>query len=421
MKVAYIFTEVPQIPGMFPNAELDEMKARGLPIELFILRTRPARTAEAGRIEEEFIIHRSGYVFSRGLLRDFVFSVAQHPWLFLCTLARIVRDTCRSPRILLRSLAILPKSIHFAAVARRGDFTLLHAYWASIPALGASIMSRFSGLPFTTWAHAGGDIYNNRRQTRAALRSRLREARMIVTCNQANPPYFAELVGAEIHSRLHLLTHGVDLERFHPSGVADSRRRPRLLAVSRLSIAKGYDTLLDACRILVDRGRDFECWIGGTGRLERRLHARAAELQLGETIRFLGHVDHGELPDLYRSAEIFLMPSVIGPMGARDGLPNVLLEAMASGLACVGSRIASIPEVITDGETGLLVEPGDRADLADAIERLLDDEVLRSRLASGGVAKIRDGYGRREAMDRLYTLLLSAQDDRKDRGRSHTA
>ncbi|MBD3161741.1 MAG: glycosyltransferase [Candidatus Eisenbacteria bacterium] len=411
MKVGYVFTEVPQIAGMFPNAELDEMDARGLSLEIFILRNRPATTEEARRIEAKFPVHRRPYLLSGPLLRDFVAGVVRHPVLFLGAVGRIVRDTIGSPAILLRSLGVVPKSIHFAAEARRLGVDLLHAYWASVPATGASLISRFSGIPYTTWAHAGGDIYNRKRQTPGALRSRLREARLVFTCNSANPPYFEKLAGPEIGAKLHLISHGVAIDRFRPASDRGSRPEeapPRILAVSRLSVSKGYDRLLEACRLLADRGHRFECWIAGTGILERALRDQAGRLGLEGTVRFLGHVDHGELPDLYRSADLFAMPSVIGPKGARDGLPNVLLEAMASGLACVGSNVASIPEVIADGETGLLVESGDVAALAAALERLLEDPALRARLGAAAVERIREEYARPIAMQRLYDLLVAA-------------
>ena len=411
MKIGYVFTEVPQIAGMFPNAELDEMDARGLSIEIFILRGRPATTAEARRIERKFPVHRRPNLFSAAVLRDFASTIARHPILFLQAIGRAVLDTAGSPAILIRSLGVVPKSIHFAAEARRLGVTLLHAYWANVPATGASLISRFSGIPFTTWAHAGGDIYNRRRQTPRALRSRLREARAVFTCNAANLPYFEKLAGPEILGKVSLVSHGVETERFHPAegGARRGGEEPvRILAVSRLSVSKGYDRLLDACRLLKDRGRSFDCRIAGTGSLEGALREQARRLGLEGTVHFLGHVDHGELPELYRSADIFVMPSVIGPKGARDGLPNVLLEAMASGLACVGSDVASIPEVIADGETGLLARSGDVEALAAAIDRLLSDRGLRERLGAAAIERVRAEYARPVAMRKLHDLLVGA-------------
>lgn len=405
MKVGYVFTEVPQVAGMFPNAELEELSRRGLDIELFILRGRPASTDEAKRIERAFPTHRVGYLAPR-VIGTLLLESLRRPGLVFGLLGEVMRDTLTSPKIAIKSLGVLPKSIYFARLAERRGVTLFHAYWASLPALAASIASRVAGRPFTTWAHAGADIYNRNHQTVGALRSRLRQAATVFTCNAANLPYFRTLVGEATAAKVLLLSHGVDVRRF------EYRERSRadrleLLAVGRLSPAKGFDVLLRACRLLQDRGRDFRCSIAGDGQLRASLGALIRELGLGERARLLGHVDHSALPALYGESDLFIMPSVIGPKGSRDGLPNVLLEAMATGLACVGSEVASIPEVIQDGRTGILVPPGDAAALADALEILLQDPARRKSMGHAAAELVRERYARPGCMERLLDRFRS--------------
>lgn len=416
MRIGYVFTEVPQVAGMFPNAELDQMAARGVEIEIFILRNKAAQTPEAQRIEARFRVHRSPYFISARLIGDVAAEMLAHPVRFLGTIARITRDAAGAPRILVKSLGIVPKSIHLGAVARRRGITLVHAYWASLPALSASIMARRAGVPFTTWAHAGADIYNRNHQTDRALRSRLGEARLVLTCNQANLAHFESLAGRGALERVRLLTHGVDTERFEAAAAAAARARDAaaratasrpigVLAVGRLSPAKGFDVLIDACAILRDRRLPFACRIVGSGAQADALRARAAAADVADLVAMPGHVEHPELPRLYAEHDVFVMPSVIGPKGSRDGLPNVLLEAMATGLACVGSAAASIPEAIEHERTGLLVPPGDPHALAGAIERLASDPPLRARLGAEARVRVRERYGRGPAMDTLYRLF----------------
>jgi glycosyltransferase involved in cell wall biosynthesis len=407
MRIAYIFTELPSVAGMFPNAEMDAMAARGIAIEIFVLRGRPAVTGEAKRIEATYPTHRSPYLLSPALLGESCLAILRHPLLVAGVVVRTIAETIRSPRVLLKSLAVLPKTIRFAALARRRRMTLLHAYWAHLPAFAAEVMSRLSGIEFTTWAHAGGDIYQRTFQTEAALRARMRAARLVFTCNRANLDYFQTLVEPEVLSRVRLLTHGIDLEQFHPTAGKAPAARPVILAVGGFAPAKGHRYLIEACRLLEREGRPFECRLAGTGRLEEQIRRQVHKAGIEERIRFLGQVPHERLPALYREADIFVMPSVIGPAGSRDGLPNVLLEAMASGVASIGSRIASIPEAIEDGRTGLLVPPGDPGALAAAIRRLLQDESLRRSLGAAAVERVTSRFARGPAMQALYTTFCS--------------
>ena len=271
-------------------------------------------------------------------------------------------------------------------------------------------MGRFGDLPFTTWAHAGSDIYNRNHQTDAALRSRLREAGFVLTCNAANLAHFKKLLDSSVLEKVELLTHGVDLDRFQRSG--DTAPEPgTILAVGRLSPAKGYQFLLEACRLLKERGVGFRCSIAGSGQMAAELEAYCSREGLGDVVKLLGHVDHPKLPEMYRATEIFVMPSIIGPKGSRDGLPNVLLEAMATRVACVGTDVASIPEAIDHEKTGLLVPPEDPVALADAIERFLTDAGLRERLGAAAREKVRGAYGRESAMDRLLEIFRGLHGD----------
>ncbi len=407
MRLGYVFTELPNVAGMFPNAEIEAMGARGAAIEIFVLRGRSRETDETRRLERTYPVHRSPYLFSLAVAGDWLAAGLRHPVLLGGIIIRTVLETCRSPRVLVKSLAILPKSVHFARLAKRRRVTLVHAYWAHLPALAASVMARLSGLEFTTWAHAGGDIYQRTYQTEAALRARLRQARAVLTCNRANVEYFQTLAPADVLARMHLLTHGIDLAQFQPASRPKGKTEPAILAVGGFAPAKGHRHLIEACRLLAREGRRFRCLLAGTGSLEEAVRRQVHEAGLDERVRFLGQVPHERLPALYGESDLFVMPSVIGPAGSRDGLPNVLLEAMACGLPSVGSDIASIPEVIIEGKTGLLVAPGDPEALAAAIGRLLSDEGLRLSLGEAAARLVRAHYGREPAMDALFGIFRS--------------
>src|SRR5690606_12661002 len=148
--------------------------------------------------------------------------------------------------------------------------------------------------------------------------------------------------------------------------------RPRqIVSVGRLVEKKGFDVLIDACAIMADRGVDFNCRIVGTGELEAELREQIARLGVEQHIELTGPRPQREVIDLIQNAAVFAAPCVNGSDGNRDGLPTVLLESMALGTPAVSTDVTGIPEILRDGETGLMVPQHDAHALATALERLL--------------------------------------------------
>src|SRR5262249_16325102 len=158
-------------------------------------------------------------------------------------------------------------------------------------------------------------------------------------------------------------------------------RPPRIVAVGRLVEKKGFEDLVDACAILAERGRDFECRIVGTGELEAQLAARIAARGLAGRVVLVGPRPLDEVAREVQGAAALAAACVVGSDGNRDGLPTTLLEAMALGTPCVATDVTGIPEVVRDGETGILVPQHDPTALAAALAYLLDDPEARVRLA----------------------------------------
>ncbi|HSM13403.1 MAG TPA: glycosyltransferase family 4 protein, partial [Thermoanaerobaculia bacterium] len=186
--------------------------------------------------------------------------------------------------------------------------------------------------------------------------------------------------------RSRVIPYGVDVGLFRPDPERRSiwRRRldipdaaPLALAVGRMATKKGFHLLVDELPALLERVPEARfVFAGGGDRLEE-FRTRCAPL--GDRVHFPGGVLHDELPDLYRAADLFVLPAVHDASGNVDGLPNVILEAMASGLPVVASAISGIPIAVADGETGALVPEGDRAALREAVAGLLSDPGRRAR------------------------------------------
>ena len=234
----------------------------------------------------------------------------------------------------------------------------VHGYFAHRPAEVAALAAGDLGVGFSFSVHA----LDARKVPAGELADRARAASGVVACN-TDVAQHVEVPGAHVH----LLPHGVDLARFRPRPHPDSDGHLRVLAVGRLVEKKGFSTLIDAVARL-----QVPCLlrIAGTGAEHARLAAAIDRHGLNDTVELVGRRSHDELPDDYAWADLVAVPSVVDSGGDRDGLPNVALEAMASGRPTVVSDVAALGAVVRDASSGPVVPPGDAAALAEALTML---------------------------------------------------
>jgi glycosyltransferase involved in cell wall biosynthesis len=268
------------------------------------------------------------------------------------------------------------QSILLARAAQERGVTHLHAHFATIGTTVTRLASRMTGIPYSFTAHAK-DIYHES-VVEEDLRRKLRDAATCVTVSDYNLENLRERFGEDAASVVRIY-NGIDLSEFPYESPAD--RPPLVLGVGRLVDKKGFRDLIDACVVLKERGRDFRCEIIGDGVLDERLAKRVEETGVGDVLRLCGPKPRADVNRRLREAAVMAAPCVISDNGNRDGLPTVLLEAMAAGTPCVSTDVTGIPEVVRDGDTGLMVPRHDPPALADALERMLDDAALRVRLA----------------------------------------
>lgn len=252
----------------------------------------------------------------------------------------------------------------------------LHAHFATIPTSVTRLAASFAGIPFSFTAHAKDIFHESVR--RADLARKLSEAQAVVTVSDYNAEFLRQSLGSAA-ARVRRVYNGLELVRFPYSDPQD--RRLEIVAVGRLVEKKGFGDLVAACSLLAGWGRDFRCEIIGTGPLQEDLTRLVESHGLEKRVVLLGPRPRSEIIERVSGASVFTAPCVIGSDGDRDGLPTALLEAMALGTPCVSTEVTGIPEVLHDGETGLVVQPGAWGDLALAIARLLGDADLRVRLA----------------------------------------
>jgi len=281
----------------------------------------------------------------------------------------------------------------------------LHVHFLHTPASVARYTAMMRGLPWSGSAHAK-DIWTT---PDWEIAEKLADCRWLVTCTAAGRDRLAAL--APTPQTVDLVYHGLDLSRLpmpaadRPAGDGRDPHNPVvILSVGRRVEKKGIDDVLQALAVLPrELHWRFE-HIGG-GPLGAKLRARAARLGLADRCRWHGAREQSFVFEAYARADIFVLASKIAGDGDRDGLPNVLMEAQSQGVACIATRVSAIPELIDDGESGLLVPPSDPAALAAALEPVVRDPARRLRLAERGAEIVRSRFSFHEGVERISARL----------------
>jgi colanic acid/amylovoran biosynthesis glycosyltransferase len=295
------------------------------------------------------------------------------------------------------------QALALAELARARGITHLHAHFASVATTVTRLAARLTELPYSFTAHAK-DLFHEAVDPRD-LRRKLADAAAVVTVSDYNVSHLRAHFGATATS-VRRVYNGLDLARF--PFAAPSGRLPRIVAVGRLIEKKGFEVLVDACALLRDQGRSFECLIVGAGEGRAALEAQIDWRSLARQVSLLGPRPQGEVAALVQSGAAFAAPCVVGGDGNRDGLPTVLLEAMALGTPCVATDVTGIPELIATGVSGLLVAQRDPVALAQALARLLDDEALRLRLAAAARRRIEADFDSAQTSAALRAIFAGA-------------
>jgi glycosyltransferase involved in cell wall biosynthesis len=381
----------PRLSETFILTEILALEAAGQPLEIFSL-----RPPTDGRFHAELAEVRAPVTYlpgPSGKARDVWAELARtdarfgHP-------DRVMPELTASPVDEAMQAMALAREVADRGIAR------LHAHFATSATAVARLAALIAGVPYTFTAHAK-DIFH-RDVDPDDLRSKLRDAEAVVTVSDYNVAYLRGAFGRDA-ATVRRIYNGLDLSRhtFEPP----SGRSRLIAAVGRLVEKKGFADLIDACGVLAARGVDFRCVVVGGGPEEAALRERIAGHGLTGHVELLGRLPQSEVLAVLRSAAVFAAPCVVGTDGNRDGLPTVLLEAMAAGTPCVSTDVTGIPEILDDRETGLLVGQHDPAGLAAALGALLADPDLQRRLAGAARQRIERDFDVREQAARLRALF----------------
>ncbi len=367
MKVGYVIKCYPRLSQTFIVNEILAHEAAGLDLEIFSL--RPPREEERHAAVSQ--------VKARVTYLSGIDGSAAYFWKELVETARHVPEIwSRLSQCTQEAAGDVHQALALARRVREHGITHLHAHFGNVATSVARLAGFFADVPYSFTAHAR-DIFHEK-VVPAQLARKLGDAKAVVTVSDFNLNYLQRNYGA-VAQRVRRIYNGLDMSRFRYAEAAD--RAPLIISVGRLVEKKGFSELIDACSRLKVRGRAFRCMIVGSGPLEEALRAQIARLGLAGEVELAGARPQDEVMRLVQQAAVFAAPCIVGADGDRDGLPTVLLEAMALGTPCVSTDVTGIPEILHDDDTGLMVPQHDAAALADALERLLADAALRARFA----------------------------------------
>lgn len=395
MHIAYIVSRFPHPSETFIVRELDALDRTG-DVEIELASLFPAVDLTVHPIARRWM-SRLMRPRSAGAALAVARWAVTRPLRLLATIGVVVRGHWRNPRILVRALATVPLAAQLAGRWSRGEVSHIHAHYATYPALAAWICWRLTGTPYSFTAHAH-DIYVDQ----GLLARKVRDARFVVTISEFNRRFLADH-GAE-EGQVEVVHCGIDPAAypFRARQTADSGP-VRVLCVASLQEYKGHRVLFDALAGAPELERLDLDLIGG-GPLRAELEALAAELGLSERIRFHGSAPEERVRELLGRADLLVLPSIVAGDGQMEGLPVVLMEALAAGVCPVTTRLSGIPEIVADGVTGVLAEPGDSESLRAALARALAGGVFD---AQAGRSLVEREFDVHRSAERLRALIAS--------------
>ena len=398
MRVAFILKGYPRLSETFIAQEIAALERRGLDILIVSLR-RPTDSRRHAVHEEirAALLYLPEYLLLEPIRTMRAWLKVRRTPNYKETRALWLRDLRRDPtpnRVRRFGQALV------LAAELSPDVKQLHAHFLHTPASVTRYCAALLGLPWTGSAHAK-DIWTIPEWEK---REKLASCQWLVTCTRANRDYLAALAPP---GRVELVYHGLDFEKFRaqtaPARARDGRNAAdpvTILSVSRLVEKKGTDVLLQALARIRPQLRWRFVHAGG-GPLKGRLAELSVRLGISARVEWRGAMTQVELLEEYRKADLFALASRIASDGDRDGLPNVLAEAQSQGLACVATRVSAIPELVRDGETGLLVDANDPEALARALEALIANPARRRALGQAGQVRVAESFALDANIDAL--------------------
>jgi glycosyltransferase involved in cell wall biosynthesis len=403
LRIAYVTTGYPYVSHTFILGEVLALRAQGLRIETFALRREPVSECRTPADREAW---ETTYPLRPPKIADYAGAharaITSRPRRYLATLARMLRMGAAAPSGVLRHLAYFAQGVVLWDRCSRAGLTHIHAHFGNVASDVALVAAGVGGreLSWSFTMHGPTEFYDVRHHR---LADKVRDALFVICISDFARSQLMGVVGPSHWRKLRVVHCGVDVERFSPAGPHANDRPTSITCVARLVPVKGQGLLIDALAQLQRAGHDAVLTLVGDGPERAALQARARERGLGDRVVFRGAVAHTEVAQILRDSDVFCLPSFA------EGVPIVLMEAMAMELPVIASRIMGIPELIEDGVSGLLIRPGSEPDLVSALAALISGPDRRRALGRAAREKVSDEFALHSSASRLrelYALYL---------------
>jgi len=391
-RIAYVLKVYPRTSQTFVLSEILAHERAGLEMDIFSLRRTDDTRFHAALAQVQSPVFQIARASSNATLA--LNALREHSR-YLPRLWDVVQNSQANAEDLLQAATLS------RAIIDRG-IVHMHAHFGTVATVVARLASKITGVSYSFTAHAKDIFHEN--VVEDVLRKKLADSSGVITVSQFNVNYLKDKY-EQAAAGVKLIYNGLDLNefRFEPDG----KRPPLVLGVGRLVEKKGFSYLVDASASMRSKGIPFRCEIIGGGELESDLQEQIKDLDLSGYVKLCGPMSQSDVKQKLRQARLLAAPCVHAENNDRDGLPTILLEAMALGTPCISTPVTGIPEVLKPGETGLMVAERDANALAAACERLLADQQLCSELARNGRRLIEDQFDIDKNTEEIRALFSS--------------
>jgi len=374
--IGYVFIAFPTITETFTLREILTLQKLGVRLKLFsLLKPKPDSLIHPEAYE---LVNQTCYcpwILSWKLLYAHLYYLLRCPIRYVRILFKIALSSFSQPVEFAKTIAIFPKSVYFAYIARKLGLRHIHSNFASHNATCAMIMAELNDMGYSVTTHAYDIIHDT-----PLLRQRLSHAVFNATISEFNIRLIKERYGDRLSSRTHLIRCGIDLEIYRPEQIPrEDASAFQIVCIASLRPVKGHTFLLEAIARMKLQGRKIQCILVGDGPLRKNIHREIEDLDIKDRVKMVGNQTQEEVLKWLHQADCVVLSSL------REGIPISLMEAMACGLPVVTTNASpGIAELVTDDKNGLVVEISNPDALASALSYLQDNPLTAKRFGKTG-------------------------------------
>ncbi|MCD4811299.1 glycosyltransferase family 4 protein [bacterium] len=400
MKIAYLNSVFPKLTATFIYREVLELRRRNIRIKIYAI--HPPNLKELSKealslCEGTFYLLPISY---STLLKCHSIFLIRSPLKYFYTLFKMLTGTFNRNRDRIRSLMHFGEGVVLAHRMLKDGITHVHAHYASHPASVARVFHLLTDKPYSFTAHAH-DIWNDQ----LLLPEKLEEATFAICCTKVGKKRLIRQAKEDVSKKVYVVYHGLDVRKFIPPKSDARREKNLILSIGSLGPTKGFPDLIKACAIIRDRNITLQCIIIGEGNLRSELEALVCVYDLKEQVKLIGALPQERLTVFFHKASVFVLPCVTTSDDNHDGLPNVLMEAMATGLPVITTSNTAQVELIENEKHGLLVTQQSPIEIANAIERLFKDNVLWKSLQLHGRSRVENDFNSHKTIKPLISIF----------------